>query len=63
MILELITPPAAEPFSLTDLKIACRIDHDAEDDLVIELGRTARRFIERRLSTAMVSVTKRSARA
>lgn len=57
MILELITPPAAEPFSLTDLKIACRIDHDTEDDLVMELGRTARRFIERRLSIAMVSQT------
>ncbi|MEM6746450.1 MAG: head-tail connector protein [Pseudomonadota bacterium] len=57
MILELITPPAAEPFTLTDLKLAFRVDHTAEDDLVMELGQTARRFIERRLSTAMVNQT------
>ncbi|MEO1658902.1 MAG: head-tail connector protein [Pseudomonadota bacterium] len=56
-MLELITPPVAEPFTLTDLKLALRIDHTAEDDLVMELGQTARRFIERRLSIAMLNQT------
>lgn len=52
---ELITPPAVEPFTLADLKQALRIDHSEEDDLVMRLGITARRFIERRLSHAVAA--------
>ncbi|GGY53190.1 head-tail connector protein [Parvularcula lutaonensis] len=50
---ELITPPAVEPFTLADLKAALRIDHADEDGLVMRLGITARRFIERRLGHAI----------
>ena len=57
MITELITPPTVEPFSLTDLKTALRIDHSHEDDLVMRLGVTARAFIERRLGVAMATQT------
>ncbi|MEM7740056.1 MAG: head-tail connector protein [Pseudomonadota bacterium] len=57
MLFELITPPSVEPFTLTELKAALRIDHSAEDDLVMELGQTARRFIERRLGFAMLNQT------
>nr|WP_305888880.1 head-tail connector protein [Parvularcula maris] len=42
-----------EPFSLQELKTALRIDHDADDALVMRLGVTARRFVERRLSVAI----------
>lgn len=57
MITELITPPAVEPFSLTDLKAALRIDHSQDDDLVMRLGVTARTFVERRLSHAIAAQT------
>ena len=60
MITELITPPTVEPFSLTDLKTALRIDHSHEDDLVMRLGITARTFIERRLGVAMAAQTWRA---
>lgn len=50
---ELITPPAVEPFTLADLKAALRIDHADEDGLVMRLGITARRFVERRLGHAI----------
>lgn len=54
---ELITPPAVEPFSLTDLKTALRVDHSNEDDLLMRLGITARAFIERRLGHAIALQT------
>jgi len=54
---ELITPPTAEPFSLTDLKAALRIDHSTDDDLLMKLGVTARRLVERRLSLALATQT------
>jgi uncharacterized phiE125 gp8 family phage protein len=54
---ELITSPAVEPFTLTNLKEALRIDHSHEDDLVMQLGITARRFIERRLGRAVAEQT------
>lgn len=54
---ELITPPVLEPFSLTDLKTALRIDHASDDDLVMRLGITARAFIERRLGHAVAEQT------
>ncbi|MEO1042134.1 MAG: head-tail connector protein [Pseudomonadota bacterium] len=57
MLFELITPPSIEPFTLTELKAALRVDHTVDDDLVMELGQTARRFIERRLGLAMLSQT------
>lgn len=54
---ELLTPPAVEPVSLTDLKAAMRIDHDRDDQLVTKLGVTARAFIERRLGAAFAEQT------
>jgi len=53
MIYELITPPSVEPFTLSDLKEALRIDHSQDDALVMQLGQAARRQIERRLSHAI----------
>ncbi|MEE4212606.1 MAG: head-tail connector protein [Parvularcula sp.] len=57
MMLELITPPTVEPFTLTNLKEALRIDHSQEDDLVMKLGIMARRFVERRLGRAVAEQT------
>jgi uncharacterized phiE125 gp8 family phage protein len=54
---ELITPPVLEPFSLQELKTALRVSHDADDALVMRLGVTARRFVERRLSVAIAEQT------
>lgn len=57
VMFELVIPPAIEPFSLTDLKAALRIDHPLDDDLVMRLGVTARAFIERRLGHAVAEQT------
>lgn len=57
LIYELVTPPTSEPVVLTDLKGSLRIDHDADDSLILRLGVVARRFIERRLSVALVEQT------
>ncbi|MEM1381290.1 MAG: head-tail connector protein [Pseudomonadota bacterium] len=57
MLAELITPPIVEPFTLADLKDALRIDHSDDDALVMTLGETARRVVERRLSHAVSEQT------
>lgn len=57
MTFELITPPAAEPFSLSDIRAALRIDHTSDDDVLMRLAVTARRLIERRLGLAIAEQT------
>jgi uncharacterized phiE125 gp8 family phage protein len=52
---ERITPPAAEPFTLSDLKAALRITHAEEDELVMRLGIAARALVERRLGHAIAA--------
>lgn len=47
-------PPAGEPVALADIKAALRIDHDADDTLILSMARTARAFLERRLDIALL---------
>ncbi|MEM9421178.1 MAG: head-tail connector protein [Pseudomonadota bacterium] len=53
----LITPPAVEPISLSDLKSALRVDHSDDDTIIIQIAETARAFIERRLDMAFLRQT------
>ncbi|MEM9233784.1 MAG: head-tail connector protein [Pseudomonadota bacterium] len=51
----LITPPVAEPLSLSEVKQALRIDHDSDDSILEGMISTARTFIERRLDRALLT--------
>ncbi|MFZ5618822.1 MAG: head-tail connector protein [Pseudomonadota bacterium] len=55
MSLTLITPPAAEPVLLADLKEHLKIDGDAEDALIAGLGLAARQTIEARFGLAIMA--------
>ena len=46
MTVALITPPAAEPLSLEEVKSYLRIDHDHEDELLLETLKAARQYTE-----------------
>ena len=54
MALILITPPEAEPVSLSEAKTHLRITHTDDDSYVAGLITTARRMIESRLSLALM---------
>jgi uncharacterized phiE125 gp8 family phage protein len=55
MPLILTSGPAAEPISLDDAKLHCRVDGDAEDLLIASLILAARLHIERSLDLALVN--------
>ncbi len=46
MTVALITPPLTEPLSLQDVKEHLRIDHEHEDNLLMETLKAARQFAE-----------------
>jgi uncharacterized phiE125 gp8 family phage protein len=51
----LLTPPAAEPLSLGEVKEFLRVEHDADDELIASLTASARGEVE--LATRRVLVT------
>jgi len=51
---ELVTPPATEPLSLSDLKSSLRVEHTSDDALISSLLSTARTFLERRIDIAVL---------
>jgi uncharacterized phiE125 gp8 family phage protein len=53
----LLTPPAAEPLTLSEAKLYLRIDTDAEDDFVGALIAAARTHVEARTRRALVAQT------
>ena len=50
----LITPPASEPMTLSEVKAALRIGHDDDDTLLEGMISTARTYVERRLDLALL---------
>ena len=55
MTYALITPPAAEPVSIAELKAHLRIDGGTEDGLLASLIATARAHLERSTGLALIS--------
>lgn len=53
----LITPPAAEPLTVAELKAWSRIDHDAEDSLLAGLISAARDYVERHVEVKLITQT------
>ena len=46
MTIALITPPSIEPLTLQDVKNHLRIDHDHEDELLMDTLKAARQYVE-----------------
>lgn len=61
MTLQLVTPPAAEPVTLSDAKAFLRVGHDAEDSLILQLIASARLRVEAETGRALISRTYREA--
>jgi len=57
MTLKLVTPPAAEPVTLSDAKAFLRVGHDAEDGLIMQLIASARQRVEAETGRALISRT------
>ena len=56
-MLKLISGPASEPVTLSELKAQCRVEHSAEDDLLTAYGIAARQQCESILERALITQT------
>jgi uncharacterized phiE125 gp8 family phage protein len=56
-MLELITPPALEPVSLSEAKTHLRVDGSAEDTLITALIQSARQHVEGATSRSLMPTT------
>ncbi len=54
MALTLLTPPIAEPLSLSEAKTYLRVSHSADDGLIAELIIAARQMVETRLAMGLI---------
>lgn len=55
MSIRIVTPPAAEPVALGEMKTVLRIDHDDEDALIEALIRAARERVEAATGRALIT--------
>lgn len=55
--LAIVTPPAAEPVSLSDAKAHCRVDHSADDALISAMIVAAREHCEAFTGRAFITQT------
>lgn len=61
MTLQLVTPPAAEPVTLSDAKAFLRVGTGHEDGLILQLIASARQRVESETGRALISRTYREA--
>lgn len=57
MTLKLISPPGAEPLTLTEAKLHLRVEHTVDDDLITALIQAARERCEHLLGRALITQT------
>lgn len=57
MIVRVVTHPTVEPVQLSQAKLHCKIDQSAEDDLLVEMIRTARMEAEAITARALITQT------
>lgn len=59
MALKVLTAPAVEPVSTSDMKLHLRVDHSTDDSLIAALITGARDYVERHTRRALVNTTYR----
>jgi len=57
MALQLVTPPAVEPVELAEMKMHLRVEHSAEDALILVLIQAAREWCEEFTSRSFITRT------
>jgi len=57
--LKVLTAPAVEPVSLSDMKLHLRVDHSADDSLISALISGARDYVERNTRRTLIHTTYR----